>query len=96
MNKSFLGAGLLGLAMATTGLVSMAHAQQFRTMPNVMGAPQYGTSTTDPSGGVWRTTHNVMGAPQYGTSTMGPNGQHCRTTQNVMGQPQYGSTTTCN
>jgi hypothetical protein len=40
----------------------------FNTVPNVYGAPQYGTTTTGP--GIHCTsTPNVYGAPQYGFST---------------------------
>jgi hypothetical protein len=77
------------------GIGATAHAQFYRTTPNVMGAPQFGSTTTDNYGNTWRTTPNVMGNPNFGSTTVGPNGQSCQTTMNVMGAPQFGYTTHC-
>lgn len=82
------------LATSLLALGAPAMAQSYYSTPNIYGQPQYGYTTTGPSGSYY-TTPNIYGHPEFGSTTTGPNGTSCHSTPNIYGQPQYGFTTTC-
>jgi hypothetical protein len=84
------------LTFATVvGVACNVHAQTWNSRPNVLGQPEFGTTTTNGFGQQWHSQMNVTGHPEMGSTTTSSTGTVCSTMQNVTGHPEYGITTRC-